>query len=125
MARKTILIVDDSDSICSGIASYLEVNGYGALTAHDGEEGVRVARRERPDVILLDIMMPVLDGWEAMKQLKADVRTVGIPVLALTALRLSADQVSGAGFDGYLSKPVLPHRLIEEIDRVSPGGRAG
>jgi CheY-like chemotaxis protein len=124
MVRKTILIVDDSDSICTGIASYLEVNGYAALTAYDGEQGVRIARRERPDAILLDIMMPVLDGWEAMKQLKADPVTAGIPVLALSALRLSMEQVSAAGFEGYLSKPVPPHRLIDEIDRVTPHARA-
>ena len=123
MVRKTILIVDDSDSICTGIASYLEVNGYGALTAYDGEQGVRIARRERPDAILLDIMMPVLDGWEAIKQLKADPETAGIPVLALSALRLSSEQVSAAGFEGYLSKPVPPHRLIDEIDRISPVAR--
>ena len=119
MARKTILIIDDSDSICTGIASYLEVNGYDALTAYDGAQGVRIARSSRPDAILLDIMMPVLDGWGAIKQLKADPVTAGIPVLALTALRLSLDQVSAAGFEGYLSKPVPPHRLIDEITRVA------
>jgi two-component system, cell cycle response regulator DivK len=124
MVRKTILIVDDSDSICSGIASYLEVHGYDALTAYDGERGVRVARTERPDVILLDIMMPVMDGWEAIRQLKSYPETARIPILALSALRLSADQVSAAGFDGYLSKPVPPHRLIDEIDRVTPQVRA-
>jgi len=124
MVRKTILIVDDSDSICSGIASYLEVNGYTALTAYDGEQGVRIARRERPDAILLDIMMPVMDGWEALRQLKVHPETAGIPILALSALRLSAEQVSAAGFAGYLSKPVPPHRLIDEIDRVTPQVRA-
>ena len=124
MVRKTILIVDDSDSICAAIASYLEVNGYGVLTAYDGEQGVRIARRERPDAILLDIMMPVMDGWEALRQLKRYPETAGIPVLALSALRLSAEQVTAAGFEGYLSKPVPPHRLIDEIDRVTPQVRA-
>ena len=119
MVRKTILIVDDSDSICTGIASYLEVNGYETLTAYDGEQGVRIAKRSRPDAIVLDIMMPVMDGWEAIRQLKADPQTAGIPVLALSALRLSMDQVTAAGFEGYLSKPVPPHRLIDEITRVS------
>lgn len=123
MAHMTILIVDDSDSICTAIASYLEVSGYGALTAFDGEEGVRLARESRPDAILLDIMMPVLDGWETIRQLKAISDTASIPVLALTALRIPDDQVKAAGFDGYLSKPVPPHRLIEEIERVC--GRVG
>ena len=120
MVRKTILIVDDSDSICTGIASYLEVNGYSALTAYDGEQGVRIARLERPDAILLDIMMPVMDGWEALRQLKLHPETARIPILALSALRLTAEQVLAAGFEGYLSKPVPPHRLIDEIDRVTP-----
>ena len=119
MVRKKILIVDDSDSICSGIASFLELSGYEALTAYDGEQGVRIAKRSLPDAIVLDIMMPVLDGWDAMKQLKADPATAGIPVLALSALRLSMDKISSAGFDGYLSKPVPPHLLIAEITRVS------
>jgi two-component system, cell cycle response regulator DivK len=118
MDRKTILIVDDADSICSALSAYLEVQGYRTLTAPDGEQGVKVARAERPDAILLDIMMPVLDGWGALKQLKAGSETGGIPVLALTALRLSNEQLAAAGFDGYLSKPVLPHRLTAELERV-------
>lgn len=118
MDRKTILIVDDSESICSAIASLLEINGYRTLSAHDGEEGVRKARQDRPDVILLDIMMPVLDGWGAISRLKAGADTAAIPVLALTALRLSEEQVHAAGFDGYLAKPVTPHRLAGEVGRA-------
>jgi two-component system, cell cycle response regulator DivK len=118
MHRKTILIVDDADSICSALSAYLEVHGYRTLTAPDGAAGVKLARIERPDAILLDIMMPVLDGWGALKQLKTGSETAGIPVLALTALRLSNEQISAAGFDGYLSKPVPPHRLTQEIERV-------
>jgi CheY-like chemotaxis protein len=118
MEGKTILIVDDSESVCNGIAALVNIHGYEALTAYDGEEGVKVARRDHPDVILLDIMMPVLDGWGALKQLKADHETRDIPVLALTALRLSQEQVVAAGFVGYLSKPVPPHRLLEEIERA-------
>ena len=118
MSRKIILIIDDSDSICIAIASYLEANGYGAITALDGVEGVREARSSQPDVILLDIMMPILDGWGAIRQLKSDPATARIPVLALTALRLNDEQVQAAGFQGYLSKPVAPHRLIDEIERA-------
>lgn len=118
MDPKTVLIVDDSESICLAISSLLEINGYRAITAADGAEGVRKARQSRPDVILLDIMMPVLDGWDAIKQLKADPQTSSIPVVALTALRLSEEQVHAAGFDGYLSKPVPPHRLADEVGRA-------
>jgi len=118
MDRKTILIVDDSDSICTGIAFLLEIDGHATLTAFDGEEGIRKARQHRPDVILLDIMMPVLDGWGAIKQLRAIGETARIPVLALTALKLDREQVAAAGFTGYLQKPIPPHRLKEEIDRA-------
>jgi CheY-like chemotaxis protein len=123
MDRKTILIVDDSDSICQSIAFLLEIEGHATLTAFDGQEGVRRAREHRPDAILLDIMMPVLDGWGAIRQLKESPETEGIPVLALTALKLSQAQLDQAGFDGYLEKPVPPHRLLEELNRAC--SRAG
>lgn len=118
MDRKTILVVDDSESICTAIAFLIGIEGHTALTAFDGEEGVRAAQQHRPDVILLDIMMPVLDGWGAMRQLRASPATAGIPVIALTALRLSQEQLDEAGFDGYLSKPVPPHRLVDEVNRA-------
>jgi CheY-like chemotaxis protein len=123
MNRKKILIVDDSDSVCDAIAALVSSQGHIALTAYDGEQGLNMVRRGHPDLILLDIMMPVMDGWEMMRQLKADPAICDIPVLALTALRLSAEQVAAAGFDGYLSKPVAPHRLLEEIGRAT--SRAG
>jgi len=115
MGGRTILIVDDAESVCTGIASLLEIGGYSTLTAFNGEEGVEAARRHLPDAILLDIMMPVLDGWGAIKRLRAVPETAGIPVIALTALKLSQEQVELAGFSGYLAKPVPPHRLMAEI----------
>jgi CheY-like chemotaxis protein len=122
MLRKTVLIVDDSDSICSAIASLLEIHGYETLIAFDGAEGVQMAREHLPDLILLDIMMPVLDGWGAIKQLRSEPATARIPALALTALRLTEEQIRAAGFSGYLSKPVSAHRLREEIQRASREG---
>ncbi|HEV2149225.1 MAG TPA: response regulator [Longimicrobiaceae bacterium] len=123
MDRKTILVVDDSESICSALTCVLELAGHTPLTAGDGAEGVRKARQHRPDVILLDIMMPVLDGWGAIRELKASPETATIPVLALTALRLSQAEVDGAGFAGYLSKPIPSHRLLEEIERACTPAR--
>lgn len=123
MAQPTILIADDSDSIRAALRSVLPSLGFATLLATDGAQAVEVARRERPDAILLDIMMPVLDGWGALKQLKADPATAGIPVIALTALRLTDEQVHAAGFAGYLHKPITAHRLKEELDRsVASGG---
>lgn len=118
MQRRTILVVDDSDSIRDALACVLEIAGHVPVLAADGEEGVRMALRHRPDAILLDIMMPVLDGWGAIRRLRGNNATAGIPVLALTALRLSQAQVEDAGFDGYLSKPIPSHRLLEEIERA-------
>lgn len=118
MEPKTILIVDDSESIRTALAFLVTMEGYTALTAFDGEEGVRMAQQHRPDVIILDIMMPVLDGWGAIRQIRTHTATADIPVLALTALRLSQEQLDEAGFDGYLSKPTAAHRLREEIGRA-------
>lgn len=118
MIRKKVLIVDDSESICAALGSVLEVHGYDVVSAPDGERGVRAAREHRPDLILLDIMMPVLDGWGALQELKGSAETAPIPVIALTALRLSEERVEAAGFSGYLSKPVTPHALREEIQRA-------
>ena len=124
MDRKTVLVVDDSESIRDVLACVLEIAGHLPLLAVDGEQGVSRAREHRPDVVLLDIMMPVLDGWGAIRRLRADPATAGIPVLALTALRLSQAQVDEAGFDGYLSKPIPTHRLLEEIERACSRFRA-
>jgi CheY-like chemotaxis protein len=124
MQRRTILVVDDSDSIRDALSCLLEIAGHVPVLAADGEEGVRMAVQHRPDAILLDMMMPVLDGWGAIRRLRADPATAGIPVLALTALRLSQAQVEDAGFDGYLSKPIPSHRLLEEIERACSRVRA-
>ena len=118
MPARTVLIVDDSESICNVLAFLLEKEGYVTHSAYDGERGVEMAREHHPDVILLDIMMPELDGWGVVRRLKGDRETADIPVLALTALRLTDEHVSAAGFEGYLSKPVSTHRLKEEIQRV-------
>lgn len=118
----TILIADDAESVCSALATLLQRNGHRILVAYNGEEAVRKAEGEAPDVILLDVTMPVLDGWGALQQLKADPQTKGIPVLALTALPVSQEKLHTAGFAGCLRKPVPPHLLTEEIERVC--GRA-
>lgn len=123
MDRKTVLVVDDSESICTAVATLLEIAGHLPVVAHDGAEGVRLAHLRRPDVVLLDIMMPVLDGWGAVRELKARPETAAIPVLALTALRLSPAQLEEAGFAGYLSKPIPSHRLLEEIERACAAAR--
>lgn len=98
----------------------LTLHGYDVLLAHDGQQGVSLAREHQPYIVLLDVMMPVLDGWGAIRELKADPATEAIPVVALTALNLPEQKVRAAGFSGYLSKPITTHRLREEIRRAYP-----
>ena len=116
----TILLVEDHEDNRIVYRTVLEHFGYTVLEAHDGAEGVRRAREERPDLILMDISIPVMDGWEATRVLKADPETARIPVIALTAHALAEDRARAteAGCDGYLAKPVEPRRVVEEVRRV-------
>lgn len=89
------------------------------IEAHDGEEALRRAREDEPDLVLMDVSIPRIDGWEATHILKGDPRTARIPVLALTAQaqRTAQERARDAGCDGYLAKPVEPRRVTEEIRR--------
>jgi CheY-like chemotaxis protein len=117
---KTILLVEDIDDNQIIYRRALEHFGYGVLEAVDGEEATRLASEHLPDLVLMDISIPRMDGWEATKRLLADERTKRIPVVALTAHALPADRARGAeiGFASYLTKPVEPRRVLEEIERV-------
>lgn len=120
MIPETILLVDDdpdSREICTAM---LEYAGYRVVAAPDGEEGVRRARSERPDLILMDIALPRLSGWDATRILKSEVETGRIPVIAFTAAVLADDRERAReiGFDGYLAKPVEPRRIVAEVRRL-------
>ena len=117
MAASTILLVEDNEDNRTIYRLLLEHHGYRVVEATDGEEGVRRAREERPALVLMDISLPVLDGWEATRILKADPATASIPVIALTAHALPADRARAleVGCDGYLAKPVEPRRVVEEV----------
>jgi two-component system cell cycle response regulator DivK len=97
----------------------LEHVGYRVIEARDGEEGVERAHREHPHLILMDISIPKIDGWEATQRLKADPATDAIPIIALTAHALEEDRQKAiqAGCDGYLAKPVEPRRVVQEVER--------
>lgn len=124
MATKRVLIVEDNFDNRAIYSVLLQHAGYDVLQAPDGEEGVRLASRDHPDVILMDLSMPVLDGWQALKRLKSDPDTASIPVFALSAHVLfegDFDRALEAGFDGYFTKPVEPKRVLEEIsERIGP-----
>jgi two-component system, cell cycle response regulator DivK len=114
---ETILVVDDDEDNRRIVELTMRGAGYRVVLAVNGREAIAAAERETPDLILLDLSMPVLSGWEAVKLLKADERLKAIPVLAFTAHAMAGDEakVMEAGFDGYLSKPCRPRRAVEAV----------
>lgn len=116
---KTILLVEDNEDNRIIYATALRFAGYEVVEAVTGTEGVQRARSSRPDLVLMDISVPELDGWEATAVLKADPSTKHIPVIAVTAHALPGDEQRSlaAGCDGYLAKPIAPAKLLAEIDR--------
>ena len=98
----------------------LRRRGYELLVAHDGAEGVEVGQSELPDLILMDMSLPVLDGWEATRRLKAAPETKDIPIIALTAHAMSADRENAlaAGCDDYDSKPIVLERLLPKMEAL-------
>ena len=120
---RTILLVEDNTDNQIIYRRALEHFGYTVLEAWDGEEAMRVAHDQLPDLILMDISIPRIDGWEVTRKLRADERTSHIPIIALTAHALQADRARGheIGFASYLTKPIEPRRVVEEIERVALG----
>ena len=114
----TILIVEDNEMNRDMLSRRLQRRGFDVVMAVDGEQGVAMARAEAPDLILMDMSLPVLDGWEATRRLKADPDVRGIPVIALTAHAMSGDREKAveAGCDDYDTKPIDFPRLLEKID---------
>jgi two-component system, cell cycle response regulator DivK len=115
---KRILIVEDVELNRDLLAQLLE-DEYEILCASDGASGLALAARERPDLILMDLSLPVLDGWEATRRLKADPELRGVPVIALTAHAMEGDEARAraCGCDDYLPKPLDEDRLFEKLRR--------
>jgi CheY-like chemotaxis protein len=118
-----ILLVEDQEMNRDMLLRRLTRRGYDIDIAVDGAEGIEKARSGSPDLILMDMSLPVIDGWEATRTLKADAATSSIPVIALTAHAMSTDREKAlaAGCDGYETKPVELPRLIEAIEKVLAG----
>ncbi|HXW05372.1 MAG TPA: response regulator [Vicinamibacterales bacterium] len=116
----TILVVEDNEMNRDMLIRRLQRRGYAVITAYDGSEGISVARTESPDLILMDMSLPEIDGWEAARQLKADRTTRHIPVIALTAHAMSSDRQKAleAGCDEYETKPVEFLRLLGKIRAI-------
>jgi two-component system, cell cycle response regulator DivK len=120
-----ILYVEDNDDNIYVMENRLRRHGHAVLIARDGASGVQLAISERPDVILMDLSLPVLDGWEATRRLKAAQQTRDIPVIALTANAMAGDREKAlaAGCDDFDTKPVVMERLLGKIETLLPGGR--
>ena len=121
-----ILLVEDNEMNRDMLSRRLERKGHFVIMAHDGEQGLSLANTEMPDLILMDISLPVMDGCEVTRRLKADKRTRHIPVIALTAHALVTDRVKAinAGCDDYETKPVEFGRLTEKIHNCLVGKKA-
>jgi DNA-binding response OmpR family regulator len=127
MSRR-VLVVDDDDLTRDIVATILDLEEYEVETAPDGRAGLAVLRERRPDVIVLDVMMPGIDGFEVCKRIKGDPETAEIPVILLTARDTVEDRRLGeeAGCDAYLTKPFSPLALIERIGAFEAArGRTG
>ncbi|QIK38758.1 response regulator [Caldichromatium japonicum] len=122
-AARLILIVDDSPTETHILASILKKAGYSVETASNGEEGIERARALHPDVILMDVIMPVLNGYQATRLLRRDAATADIPIIMVTTKDLQTDRTWGLrqGANDYLIKPVDPKLLLERIQAVLEG----
>ena len=115
-----ILIVEDNEMNRDMLSRRLARRGFDIVVAVDGEEGIKVASAESPDLILMDMSLPVMDGWEATRQLKGRDDTRNTPIIALTAHAMSGDRDKAmeAGCDDYLSKPVDLPQLLAKIEKI-------
>jgi CheY-like chemotaxis protein len=118
--RPCVLLVDDYPDAREMYTEYLEYSGFEVIQAGNGMEALQRAAERAPDIILMDLSLPVMDGWEATRRLKADQRTAGIPVVALTGHALAgiSEGARRAGCDAFVTKPCLPEDLVKEIRRI-------
>jgi len=121
-----ILYVEDNEDNIYVVKNRFTRAGFTVLVATDGEQGVAMAATERPDLILMDLRLPVLDGWEATRRIKAQPETRHIPIIALTAHAMSGDREKAlaAGCDDFDTKPVELPRLLEKVRALLPKGEA-
>ncbi len=124
MHHQRILIVDDEPQLVELVQMRLEASGYEVLSAVDGQEGLKKARDEQPDVIILDLMLPKLNGYEVCTLLKQDARYQHIPIVILTAKTQQKDEALAmdCGADAYLRKPFKAEEMLEAIQKFIPGG---
>lgn len=117
-----ILIIEDNAANLELVRYLLAFSGYTVLEARDGAQGLAMARRERPDLIICDLQMPLLDGYQVLAQLRGDPGNAASLIVAVTAFSMPNDRqkVMTAGFDGYLSKPIEPEKFVDQIEAFLP-----
>jgi CheY-like chemotaxis protein len=117
-SQRSVLVVDDDSDNRESLAELLEVHGYAATTAADGDEALKIAVERPPTAIILDLMMPKVGGFEAVQRLKSDQRTREVPVVCLTGLTNMRELAVQVGFAAYLVKPVQSDRLLQVLDAL-------
>jgi two-component system cell cycle response regulator DivK len=120
--KKRILIVEDQEDNRAILRDLLSAAGFELIEATNGAEGVELAHRERPDLILMDIQLPVIDGYEATRRIKDNAVLGSIPIIAVTSYALSGDEAKArtAGCDGYITKPFSPRQLLAKVREYLP-----
>jgi two-component system, cell cycle response regulator DivK len=121
----TVLIIEDNEKNMKLARDVLQAKGYKTLEAVTGEDGVRLAKENVPNLVLMDIQLPGINGIEAFKQIRADAKTARIPVVALTASVTPTDRsaINAAGFDAFVSKPINLKEFLDTVKRLVDGGR--
>jgi two-component system cell cycle response regulator DivK len=120
---KKILVVEDTEDNRQILRDLLGMAGYEMVEAHDGAQGVAMAAEHMPDLILMDIQMPVLDGYEATRRIKADPALAAIPIVAVTSYALSGDEqkARAAGCNDYIAKPYSPRQMLAKVREILGG----
>jgi CheY-like chemotaxis protein len=119
-SRPLLLIAEDDQALRGMYAKHLSISGFDVIEAANGADAIENTSTRQPDVVLMDLSLPVIDGWEATRRLKSDVRTAHIPVLALTAYDSSGElqRATHAGCDWFIPKPCPPDALLAEVRRI-------
>jgi CheY-like chemotaxis protein len=117
--RKKILYIEDNEQNLYLVRFLLEKHGYQVCAAMDGQEGIESAARERPDLILLDIQLPLMDGYGVARKLRANPDLAGIPIVAVTSYAMAGDRdkALGAGCSGYIEKPINPDTFMAQVEQ--------
>jgi len=120
--KKRVLVIEDHEDNRSIVRDLITASGYDLLEASTGEEGIELATKEKPDIILMDIQLPGMDGYEVTRRIRGDTTLKDIPIIAVTSYALSGDdqKAFAAGCDGYVTKPFSPRLLLAKIREFLP-----